>query len=119
MNVRKPTDYSAIFAALNALVAAAHQRRLRSIRSVDWEWTGSTCGIWTASAAAISPGSSNTRWDYTDRRNRAPAKPLSRPCGERSRSGSEGYEACGDDFETTWRDVLAGCQGLLEQLKRG
>ena len=23
-----------------------------------------------------------------------------------------------DDFETTWRDVLAGCQGLLEQLKR-
>ena len=23
-----------------------------------------------------------------------------------------------DDFEATWRDVLAGCQGLLEQLKR-
>ena len=22
-----------------------------------------------------------------------------------------------DDFETTWRDVLAGCQGLLEQLR--
>jgi len=24
-----------------------------------------------------------------------------------------------DDFETTWRDVLAGCQGLLEYLKGG
>ena len=22
-----------------------------------------------------------------------------------------------DDFETTWRDVLEGCQGLLEQLR--
>nr|WP_279285630.1 low molecular weight phosphotyrosine protein phosphatase [Colidextribacter sp. OB.20] len=22
-----------------------------------------------------------------------------------------------DDFETTWRDVLAGCEGLLEQLQ--
>lgn len=40
-------------------------------------------------------------------------------------AGSEGYEACGDDvadpwytddFETTWRDVLEGCQGLLGQL---
>ena len=36
------------------------------------------------------------------------------------------YEACGDDvadpwytddFETTWRDVLEGCQGLLERLR--
>ncbi len=24
-----------------------------------------------------------------------------------------------DDFETTWRDVLAGCQGLLEHLRSG
>ena len=24
-----------------------------------------------------------------------------------------------DDFETTWRDVLEGCQGLLEQLRSG
>ena len=24
-----------------------------------------------------------------------------------------------DDFETTWRDVLAGCQGLLRQLSNG
>ena len=24
-----------------------------------------------------------------------------------------------DDFETTWRDVLAGCQGLLRQLSKG
>jgi len=24
-----------------------------------------------------------------------------------------------DDFETTWRDVLAGCQGLLEYLRSG
>lgn len=73
--------------------------------------------------------------DYTDRREGAPAKPPSRLCGERSRSGmselsasagSEGYEACGDDvadpwytddFETTWRDVLEGCQGLLERLR--
>lgn len=40
-------------------------------------------------------------------------------------AGSEGYAACGDDvadpwytddFETTWRDVLAGCQGLLCRL---
>jgi len=23
-----------------------------------------------------------------------------------------------DDFETTWRDVLAGCSGLLEQLRQ-
>ena len=22
-----------------------------------------------------------------------------------------------DDFETTWRDVLAGCKGLLERLQ--
>ncbi len=74
--------------------------------------------------------------DYTDRREGAPAKPPSRLCGERSRSGmselsalaeSEGYGACGDDvadpwctgdFETTWRDVLAGCQGLLKQLSQ-
>ncbi len=41
-------------------------------------------------------------------------------------AGSEGYEAYGDDvadpwytddFETAWRDVLAGCQGLLEHLR--
>ena len=41
-------------------------------------------------------------------------------------AGSEGYESCGDDvadpwytddFETTWRDVLAGCQGLLGALR--
>ncbi len=24
-----------------------------------------------------------------------------------------------DDFETTWRDVLAGCRGLLEHLRSG
>ena len=72
--------------------------------------------------------------EYADRREGAPAKPPSRLCGERSRSGmselsasagSEGHEACGDDvadpwytddFETTWRDVLEGCQGLLGQL---
>ena len=23
------------------------------------------------------------------------------------------YHICGGDFKTTWRDVLAGCQGLL------
>lgn len=73
--------------------------------------------------------------DYTDRREGAPAKPPSRLCGERRRNGmgelsalagSEGYESCGDDvadpwytddFETTWRDVLAGCQGLLNCLQ--
>lgn len=73
--------------------------------------------------------------DYTDRREGVPAKPPSRLCGERRRNGmgelsalagSEGYESCGDDvadpwytddFETTWRDVLAGCQGLLNCLQ--
>ena len=73
--------------------------------------------------------------EYADHRNGALAKPPSRLCGERSRSGmselsalagSEGYGACGDDvvdpwytddFETTWRDVLAGCQGLLKHLQ--
>ena len=73
--------------------------------------------------------------DFTDRRKGAPAKPSSRLCGERSRNGmselaasagSEGYEACGDevadpwytdDFEATWRDVLAGCRRLLDACK--
>lgn len=75
--------------------------------------------------------------DYTGHREGAPAKPPVRLCGERSRSGmselsasagSEGYEACGDDvadpwytddFETTWRDISAGCKALLEQLQMG
>lgn len=73
--------------------------------------------------------------DYTGRREGAPAKPSSRLCGERSRggmsglaalAGGEGYEACGDDvadpwytgdFETTWRDISAGCKGLLAHLR--
>ena len=73
--------------------------------------------------------------EYAGRPKGAPAKPPFRLCGERSRSGmselsasagSEGYAACGGDvadpwytgdFETTWRAVLAGCQGLLERLR--
>lgn len=74
--------------------------------------------------------------DCADHEKGTPAKPSPRLCGERSRSGMselpalagrEGYEVCGDgvadpwytgDFETTWRDVLAGCQGLLKQLSQ-
>ncbi len=72
--------------------------------------------------------------EYAACQKGASAKPTSRLRGERSCSGmsellqtgaSEGYGACGgdvadpwytNDFEATWRDVLAGCQGLLRQI---
>ena len=116
-------------------------KRARQLKSSDYEQYDLLVGMDRANLRNMhricggdSAGKLHLLMEYAGRREGVPAKPSSRLCGERSRSGmselaasagSEGYAAFGDDvanpwytddFESTWRDVLAGCQGLLCRL---
>ena len=118
-------------------------KRARQLKSSDYEQYDLLVGMDRANLRNMhricggdSAGKLHLLMEYAGRREGVPAKPSSRLCGERSRSGmselaasagSEGYAAFGDDvadpwytddFETTWRDVLAGCKGLLETLRK-
>ena len=62
-------------------------------------WTGPTSQHGTASCAATSTDKMHLLMEYVGRPEQEVADPW--------------YT---DDFDATWRDVLAGCQGLLDQI---
>ncbi len=94
-------------------------KRARQLRSSDYDAFDLLVGMDRANLRNMHricggdrDGKMHLLMEYADHRNGAAAKPPSRLCGD---DVADPWYT--NDFETTWRDVLAGCQGLLDFLQ--